>query len=357
MDAKVHVIASTSSNVVAGPNDLMTLLRGEKRDVESGVGTRTLFDLGSPTTGETYIMWSIPRPDKALLTIEDAFDEVAGRIRRRNLDLGLIFVYSDVGNEGQDLTPDASPESNLLVIRPLVWFGSAISLSMLEKRSLNERTTDCKRFNGTTLWLTRLQKPLQSIQQYSLLRVLVYIALGAMLTRVYSGIFYMRELQCHARQTSGLEHYFEYSQPNFSLSEWSQEQFQDPTEWAIRFDDQALIPKSAMSKEETKYQDWFRKRYPEQLALVENQAILNETWLYSDQSVVPADGQFHITHCLLAIRRYWLARETGNYVCGFELDYGHIHHCLNALDKVAFPEGPRDVADPTPLRWNTKVCY
>jgi hypothetical protein len=132
-------------------------------------------------------------------------------------------------------------------------------------------------------------------------------------------------------------------------------------DWVLRIDDQAIIPSHLVDDEEKYYQEWFRKEYPAMNQIRLNHDHLNETWLSSpavDQ--VPADDLFHFSHCALALRRYIKAKETGRHVCGRDIDYEHIHHCLDALDWWAFPDRGRMECFPNPKRpfgWRTKVCF
>jgi hypothetical protein len=132
-------------------------------------------------------------------------------------------------------------------------------------------------------------------------------------------------------------------------------------QWALRVDDQALIPLHILSPWEQQYQEWYQSRYPAIIPLVQNQDYLNETWLASPAAdEVMVDDHFHFSHCVLAVKRYIQATETGRHVCGRDIDREHVQHCLDALDWWAFPEGRmgESVPNPTrPLGWRTKVCF
>ncbi|KAF2203959.1 hypothetical protein GQ43DRAFT_349572, partial [Delitschia confertaspora ATCC 74209] len=143
-----------------------------------------------------------------------------------------------------------------------------------------------------------------------------------------------------------------------NVSKWNS-YIQGHGEWALRIDDQAIIPLHLMDDEERHYQEWIQNRYPEMNQIRLNRDYINETWLSSpltDQ--IPADDLFHFSHCVLALKRYIKAKETGRHVCGRDLDYEHMHHCLDALDWWAFPSGKRAEAVPNSeqaLWWRTKV--
>jgi hypothetical protein len=135
----------------------------------------------------------------------------------------------------------------------------------------------------------------------------------------------------------------------------------DPSSWTLRIDDQAVIPIQLLDDEERHYQEWIQKRYPEMDQIRLNGLYLNGTWLNSPAiNQVPTDELFHFAHCVLAVKRYIKARDTGRHVCGRDIDREHVQHCLDALDWWAFPEGRRGEDLPNSNRtfwWRTKVCF
>lgn len=135
----------------------------------------------------------------------------------------------------------------------------------------------------------------------------------------------------------------------------------DPSLWTLRIDDQAIIPSHLLDDDERHYQEWIQNRYSEMNQIRLNGSYINETWLSSDAvDLVPMDEHFHFAHCVLAVKRYIKAKDTGRHVCGRDIDREHMQHCLDALDWVAFPEGK--MGDDVPNRnrtlwWRTKVCF
>lgn len=148
-----------------------------------------------------------------------------------------------------------------------------------------------------------------------------------------------------------------------NASTWTSYTSQNSQNWTLRLDDQALIPAHLLDPEEAHYQSWFQKRYPEANQIRLNGDYMNETWLSDPQLVdqVPVDSMFHFSHCVLAIKRYVKAKETGRHVCARDVDYEHMKHCLDSLDWWAFPEeGKRGEGLENPKRefwWRTKVCF
>jgi hypothetical protein len=145
-----------------------------------------------------------------------------------------------------------------------------------------------------------------------------------------------------------------------NASSWSA-YAQDPSLWTLRIDDQAIIPIHELDDEEKHYQEWIQRRYPEMDQIRLNGSYLNETWLSSPAvNEVPTDELFHFAHCVLAVKRYVKAKDTGRHVCGRDIDREHVQHCLDALDWWAFPEGRRGEDLPNSNRtfwWRTKVCF
>jgi len=143
-----------------------------------------------------------------------------------------------------------------------------------------------------------------------------------------------------------------------NASEWAKANPQDTGKWKVRIDDQAIIPAELYDEDEDRYQQWYRTRYPEAWQVVEDLNYVRPAWLGSLDMTVPWDHQFHFAHCVLALRRYWKAKESGKHVCGRDIDYAHINHCLESLEKKAFVDGPREEMDPPEVMyWQTRVCF
>jgi hypothetical protein len=146
-----------------------------------------------------------------------------------------------------------------------------------------------------------------------------------------------------------------------NASAWSSYINNDLGNWALRVDDQALIPLHLMDDEEKHYQEWFQARYPEVNQIRLNHNYISDTWLGSNATdEVPVDDMFHFSHCVMAVKRYIKAKETGRHVCGRDVNTEHMKHCLAALDWWAFSDGKRGDTVPNPKRpfgWRTKVCF
>lgn len=134
-----------------------------------------------------------------------------------------------------------------------------------------------------------------------------------------------------------------------------------PDEWTLRIDDQAVIPMYLLDEEEAHYQKWFQDRYTEMNRIRTSGDHMNATWIGSEAiDNVPTDGVFHVAHCVLAVRRYVKAKETGHHVCGRDIDKEHYDHCMEVLDWWAYPEGRRgeDLHNENiTFKWRTKICF
>ena len=165
-------------------------------------------------------------------------------------------------------------------------------------------------------------------------------------------------IQYNTRGSTGPKYQLHVDASNASA--WST-YAQDPSLWYLRIDDQAIIPIHLLDDEERHYQDWIQKRYPEMNQIRVNRSYVDETWLSSPAiDEVPTDELFHFSHCVLAVKRYIKAKDTGKHVCGRDIDKEHVHHCLSALDWWAFPEGRMGEDIPNVNRtfwWRTKACF
>ncbi|KAK3312427.1 hypothetical protein B0H66DRAFT_644634 [Apodospora peruviana] len=143
-----------------------------------------------------------------------------------------------------------------------------------------------------------------------------------------------------------------------NASEWRHTHPHDNGEWAFRIDDQALVPAHLYDAAEDAYQQWFRARYPHMAQLVDERDYIRPAWLGSRDVAVEWDSTFHNAHCVLALRRYFWAKESGRHVCPRDIDPGHIGHCLDALDAAMFTPGPMTEHEPKRyMYWQTKWCF
>ncbi|KAI1379812.1 hypothetical protein F4677DRAFT_464051 [Hypoxylon crocopeplum] len=143
-----------------------------------------------------------------------------------------------------------------------------------------------------------------------------------------------------------------------NASEWGRSNPHQNGEWAFRIDDQSIIPADLLDDDEKDRQTYFRKRYPHMAAVVDVRDYIRPAWLGSKSILIDWDPTFHDAHCVLALRRYFKAKETGRHVCPRDIDPGHILHCLNMLEKTIFKPGPMTRQNPQGhMHWETKYPF
>ncbi|KPM38152.1 hypothetical protein AK830_g8411 [Neonectria ditissima] len=143
-----------------------------------------------------------------------------------------------------------------------------------------------------------------------------------------------------------------------NATEWAHKNPHSNGEWKIRLDDQAIVPSEAWDSDEDRYQEWFHARYAEMHDVIETGKYIRPSWLGSLNIFVPWDKEFHLAHCVVTLRRYWKAKETGKHVCSRDIDYDHIQHCLNWMDGLVFSPNPGTIPEmSTHMIWQTKLCY
>ena len=133
-----------------------------------------------------------------------------------------------------------------------------------------------------------------------------------------------------------------FTSPHPDFMSWAKEAHRESASYYVRLDDRAMIPEHLVDGTERRYQIWFEKRYPEMREIRDSAAYLNESFhAHSSRHEIKSDRFFHPAHCILALRRYWQAKETGKHVCPRDIDHKHIAHCLDSLDDFAFVQGKR----------------
>jgi hypothetical protein len=107
------------------------------------------------------------------------------------------------------------------------------------------------------------------------------------------------------------------------------------TDFTIRYDDQTLVPTSAFNPYEWEIQEWYATKYPAFAQVYQQSLHVSPAWLTANQSdrVLPVDPRFHVAHCVIVLRRMFIAEQTGTHVTPRDLDWGHIDHCLISLEE------------------------
>jgi len=368
-----------------GPVLFTTILRDKADLAARGVATRTVFHT-VPRAGDlesrSLVLWVTLTPGPSLLSFEDVRNRTSKfladgasnsccALLRQADDLAwdedkpeaqsILIVLSKLEDaelqgasiSGQDehsfenKLPKAIPASSSIHIGD-IWEWIQLRLHWPEQheyKSISSATTP--------------ESQPSSRRRYIMIFASIFIATMAILSAVLLLIrggpdgIYDRYI---TTGSEGPRHQLRIYWQN--ASEWAAANPQDSGKWKVRIDDQAIIPAELYDEDEEHYQKWYRTRYPEIQQVIYNRDYIRPSWMGSLQMMVEWDNQFHFAHCVLALRRYWKAKETGRHVCGRDIDYLHIQHCLSTLEERAFIDGPRQIEDPpTVMYWQTKVCF
>jgi hypothetical protein len=326
---------------------------------------------------DRFLLWTPPVTEGARLSLQGAVEEVSNFIFSSSLT-SLCLTFSVESSETK-----ANKETFLLVaVRVSKETSNLVDLPVDVK--LNQEELDD--FKPRLPIFQRLWRNLSSQQLYLPLHespkmdgkaefrrrrlLLGLLAMLATLILVTMTPFIVNHLHLHQHSwkrytigtSVGPNYQLQFSHRN--ISSWKVSSNYNPDDWVLRIDDQSMIPKALYTSEEDHYQQWFRHRYPEKEEIRQLGLYADETFLSDPYSIqVPTDSTFHTAHCVLTLRRYWWAKESGRHVCPRDLDFRHMRHCLDSLDSLVFPEGIRGPVEPEPvdderfLIWKTKVCF
>jgi hypothetical protein len=350
----VYVLHSNQTRVLPGLHELQDLISESYPDDKRP--TKAIIEVNTPKHQKFFKLWLVSVDDVNGVSAEEAVAACWRYLAKRNTKGPECIYFQE--NESKRLK-----NAVLMVMHGLNDAESLNSLSFQERQLIDERRLEASQLSSKTkslsaigtnhLWgLWSRYKPL-SIYVFTVMAMLAMVALYSYHRRDDSGewIRYNTEGSTGPRVQLEMRHY--------NVSSWVSEHV-DPNrndQWEVRIDDQAMIPSALMTEEEKRYQQWFQNRYPEKQLVVDHKAYINESWLGSMHILVPSDHQFHFAHCVLVLRRYWIAKETGTHVCPRDIDYRHMKHCLDSLDEMAFIDGPRKADDNWSLIWKTKACY
>ncbi|KAF2167575.1 hypothetical protein M409DRAFT_54167 [Zasmidium cellare ATCC 36951] len=130
----------------------------------------------------------------------------------------------------------------------------------------------------------------------------------------------------------------------------------DVNQYVLRLDDGALMPASLVGDKERAWQQWFGRKYPEVAKFRDDGDYVDKDALFATENgyEIPADGLFHVAHCIALLRRYIDSTNAKSHVCPRDTNSFHAEHCLEALEEFAFNDG---VPLPYNHRWSTDVCF
>jgi hypothetical protein len=388
MDAEVEdnpgsVIYSSVSGSFLSPFDLKTILERLLPRTRNGEGTSTVFEVLLPahtSSPKTYSLTVAPIQQTPALSLEDVLERCQAFIYDADSDarsLMTVLARHDIRKE--DVT--GSQGASLIILSRLESTSTENALPVAKSRQTGEALptmADIKSPNAPKFWHkwnvqwqkshkyeslpgARAAVPPQKqhgrrFAKISLLALAVILALLLLAYTTLNGKGDGIYVRYDTSGSTGPRHQLRIYWQN--ASQWAAANPQDTGKWKVRLDDQAIIPAELYDEDEDRYQQWYRNRYPEVQQVVEDLNYVRPAWLGSLDMMVPWDNQFHFAHCVLALRRYWKAKETGQHVCGRDIDHEHVNHCLEALEKRVLIDGPREEMDPPQyLYWQTRVCF
>lgn len=356
---QVRVVSSSASRIPCGPSYLADIIQdggqGEHFIIEAASGAYLLVLTRTDAAGHSP--WST---DDALRFCTDA-------IQQSTSSAVCLFEDESSALKSEEAFCSSSSSSSSLVSLLSISDRAAASVGSwpagLSTKKQQTWTIKLRQYRKKLLWLVL---------------ALVLVAAVATIAALHrsSPAYWQRY---DTRGSVGPRYQLQFDHHN--VSAWAARYPSPNDAWFLRIDDQAMVPPELVDADELRYQRWFRARYPEADAVRLRGDYLQEGFLGDPSAIqVPADRAFHMAHCVLAVRRYWLARESGRHVCPRDIDYKHMKHCIDALDMWAFPEGPRrslpptmgggahgatadeagmavDESDDTRLVWRTKVCF
>jgi hypothetical protein len=385
----VQVIYSSLSSNLTDPPEFEVVLERSLAATCDGGGSTTVFEMiltDDGVSGNTYVLTVTPVQETAASSLEDTLERCETFIRNsKNNSQSSMTALVEQDYDGKDASA-ISQRACLMVLSKLerntseenVLPSSELRQSAGGVPSKMVAAADTRVPNGSRFWYDwgfQWQKPhtYESLprteaatnskppyrRHFGMTSILVFaFVLIVFLSSVaiWRGIRDNTYIRYDTSGSSGPRYQLRIYWQN--ASEWARANPQDSGKWKVRLDDQAIIPADLYDEDEDRYQEWYRNRYPEVQQVVENLNYLRPAWLGSLDMMVPWDNQFHFAHCVLALRRYWKAKESGKHVCGRDIDHAHINHCLEALEDRVFIEGPRVEMDPPQyLYWQTRVCF
>jgi hypothetical protein len=326
---QLRVISSSHPQVPSGPVDLFDLLAASC--YETG-GHKTLIQVNRT---QAFLFWVSEALEKSTWNLEDGAEHAKQFFEQQKLP-STTFLYTTehlIGDKKIAKTYMISilnlqSEAALSVIIPFHDRHALEESCTTTEAAFGRRSDFLKRY----LWLAAV----------SILLILAAAMAATLFTARQHSTSRDLWIYWDVKNTTGLDQLqFTYPHPNFTT--WAAETNHDTDNWFVRLDDQALIPPHLVDDDERRYQDWFGKHYPVYKAIGDSKDYLNETfWKHAmhAHTKLEIDHGFHIAHCILAMKRYWKAMESGMHVCPRDVNHGHIGHCFVVLEQLVIVDFP-----------------
>lgn len=349
---QVQVISSSHPQIPSGPIDLLDLLStncrdvGEHRTLIQGEGKRAFF------------VWAREALELSPWTFEDAVTHCQNFLQRRDAQsTTFLYTFDHVVADKEN----AGRTQMISIIGLKSEEAQSISLSFRDRDAL-----EASKWSAANVLSQRSSFVKQNLA--FILTALFLVLMGAVVA-AFATLAHRQsdpDLWMHwdTKDTEG-PNQLQYTYPHPNFTTWAAETRHDIDDWFVRIDDQSMIPSSLVDDDERRYQEWFRSHYPEWEAIRANKDYLNETFYkhYNHQHAqLRIDRDFHVTHCILVMKRYWRARKTAHHVCPRDVDDKHINHCFGVLEHLAIADLPgiEHAPEQTNGTWNpwiVNACF
>ncbi|KKA19379.1 hypothetical protein T310_6626, partial [Rasamsonia emersonii CBS 393.64] len=265
-----YVISSSLPEIPRGPTDLadLLLLNAITTNNRGSSSHKTLLQVDG---NNTFILWQSPVTETSPWTLEEALSH-ALQFFQQEKELTTCFLFADTDQEKRD---EEVRENNA---------GRSYLVSILNLRG----------------------KTAESVSISFLDRFLI------------TAMFYMDKngrddqsatlwMHWNTSGSEGFRNQLQFTQPWQTFSDWiatttaRSSNINANTEWFVRLDDQSMIPPELVDETEMRYQEWFRRRYPEMDRIRTSKDYLNRSFYENPFAVeIPIDQLFHPAHCILA---------------------------------------------------------
>lgn len=345
----VRLVSSSSPDLHSGPIDLEDILSAQ---CGTFAGHRSLIQVNEQ---DSFFIWTQEVFETSHWSLQDAVAHTHSLFQRGGpQSTTFLFAFVHQSNE------KSSNKTHIVSILNLDCGGAkSVSIPYNDRYALDERQDQCR-----------------SKHPGFFVRNLPFIITAAILLAFTSALIATPMILRYQTDqadmwlkwdipngSKGCQNQLQYTYPHPNFTSWAAETHHENVEWFLRIDDQTLIPSDMLVNDDIRYNTWFERRYPQFQEVAQSKDYLNETfWLEPKTHPLPIDHQFHVTHCVLVLKRYWRARESNRHVCPRDLDHTHLKHCFTVLEALAIPdfepeEPVGELVTGTDNIWIVNACF
>ncbi|KAJ4289888.1 hypothetical protein N0V90_011221 [Kalmusia sp. IMI 367209] len=323
----VRIISSTSPNLHNGPSDLRDILCASCSGFR---GHRTLLQVCG---NGAFLIWTHEAFEPASWTFDEAQTYLEQHLRQSRVEAAVILCnVNDSVNENT-----AQHKTFMISILSInAESANSITIPYQDRQALQESPYGgISRRPTVEKYRSYIKKNLAFIIA-ALILVVMGIALAATLHQPTpnTNIWLSWNLP---KDSKGPQNQLQFTWPHPNFTAWAAENDRSVDDFYLRLDDQTMIPTEYVDEFELQYQAWYAKYYPWFAEVGDSKSYLNESYWRDTRSYPLAiDHEFHVAHCVLTMKRYWKARESGHHVCPRDIDHNHISHCFGVLESYAF---------------------